>query len=280
MATYASTPVDESSRPRNDSKVDGYAWCSPQSGINALGRAVIPSSDFAYALPLRLINGMPTDQYVNAVKGQILDARDYRMFDTRWVAAAAALPVNKFDFFNVPVNKPEVSLDGSQTVLNKTQNYTNMLEDGKVEGGNTMIVDSIQVAVYTPHRDFNAFGTAPVSAFPTTGAPSATDTLSGTLNLLALNYNTYLTFSEPNRGNFAEGHIFAFPSVEIASGFFGGQTTEGLIQIGVGQPQYLRYVRVLQELHHFDVDLTCYQATTFPIQMIIQIALCGIKLVS
>lgn len=261
-----------------DPKVRGDVQLQYPVGKDAMGRAVLPEPGYAYSLPLRKINGMPTTDYINQIKDDILDADDYRLFDTRGIAAGTNLTARKYDFFNIPAEGQETSLDGSVTILQKTANYTNLLENGKVEGGNTMIVDSLQVAVFCTHRDFNAFTAN--SIFPSTGAPNATDTNSGTLNLQALNYNTYLTFSEPNHGNFAEGNLAAFPSEEVFSGAFGGQTTEGWIQIGMGQPQYLRYVRVLQELHHFDVDLTCYATVTFPIQLVIQIALCGIKLKS
>lgn len=261
-----------------DPRVKGNVQILPPVGADAFGRALLPGIEYAYKLPLRNINGMPTTDYIENIKDQILDARDFRLFDTRAVAAGTNLTARKYDFFNIPQEGSETSLDGSVTILQKTANYTNLLENGKVEGGNTMIVDSMQVAVYVSHRDFNAFTAS--SIFPSTGAPSATDTLSATTNLQSLNYNTYLTFSEPNYGNFAEGNIAAFPSAECFSGAFGGQTTEGWIQIGMGQPQYLRYVRVLQELHHFDVDLTCYSTVTFGAQTIIQIALCGVKLVA
>lgn len=274
--------MPQTNRPQGTSTISNaeYVWGLPQVGTvlgqDGMSRSFIPGPDYAYKLPLQLIDGMPSDQYVEQIKPQILDARDFAMFDTRFIAAATNLTAGNKKFFTVENGGSELSLDGSVTVANKTDNYTNMVESGKVEGGNTMIVDSLQVAIYLPHRDFNAFTAN--SAFPSTGAPAATDTNSGTLNLLALNYGTYLTFSEPNRGNFAEGNIFRFPSVEQPSGFFGGQTTEGAAVIG-GDPQYLRYVRVLQNLHHFDMTLECFSTITFPIQVIIQIALCGIKLV-
>jgi hypothetical protein len=229
-------------------------------------------------LPLRLIEGMPGQDYIDKLYDKILDARYFRATDRRVIAAGTTVVKGQYQFFDKPRNdQSDKSLDGSIAIANKGNDYTNMIEKGKIEGGNTLIVDSLQVSVFVPHRDFNAFTAN--SGLPSTAAPSATDTNSATNTVLALCLNTYLTFSEPDHGNFAEGGLWDFPADRVFNGCFGGSTPEGFVQIGVGQPEYLRQVRILQEMHHFDVTLEFFRDTTFPLAVILDVALCGLKLI-
>lgn len=246
-----------------------------QIGTLMADEAGIPFMDVRN-LPLRLIEGMPADSYIRGLQDKLLDVRYHRMTDRRVIAAGTTVPAGKYQFFDKKIHSAETSIDGSIAIADKTQDYTNMLDDGKIAGGNTMIVESLQCGVFIPHRDFNAFTAN--TGLPSTGAPSATDTNSATNSLLALHLNTYLTFSEPDFGVHAEGSVLDFPADRVINANYGGATSEGLVQIGVGQPEYLRYVRVLQENHHFDVELEFFRATTFPISVVIDMALVGQRL--
>jgi hypothetical protein len=231
-----------------------------------------------HSLPLRLIDGMPGEEYITKLYDKILDAKYYRATDRRVIATNTTVVKGQYQLFDVPKNSADdVSLDGSIAIAKKTKDYTNMIEKGKIEGGNTLIVDSLQVSVFIPHRDFNAFTAN--SGLPSSAAPSATDTNSATNTLLTLCLNTQLEFSEPDHGIYAEGGLWDFPADRVFNGCFGGATPEGFVQIGVGQPEYLRQVRILQELHHFDMTLEFFRDTLFPTAVIIDVALCGLKLV-
>jgi hypothetical protein len=258
--------------------ITGVVNVAPPPQYGAGGRVELPAPGNIQQLPLRLIDGMPYQDYINSLQGRILDAVDYRAFDTRIVIAATNVVAGNYDFFNIPIGGSENSLDGGTTFARKTEEYTNMLENGKIEGGNTLIVESMQISVFIPHRDFNAFTSN--TGLPSTGAPSSTDTNSAINNLLALHFGTYFTFSQPNHGNFAEGKLLDFPSDRSIGAAFGGATPEGFVQVGMGVPQPMRYVRVLQTLHHFDVQMLAYRTITFPMNVIIEIGLCGLKLVS
>lgn len=231
-----------------------------------------------YALPLRLIDGMPAQDYIDQLQGRILDAQDARVADTRVIIAGQNVVAGEYNFFDKPLHdQSQKSLDNTITIADKTEEYTDMIESGKMEGGATLIVESLQCSVFIPHRDFGAFTAN--TGLPSTGAPSGTDTNSATNNLLALNYSSWLTFSEPSKGTYADGQLWDFPSDRVLTGAFGGSTPEGFIQIGAGVSRPLRYIRVLQSLHHFDVKLEFFRTITFPLNVIIEVALCGVKLV-
>lgn len=238
------------------------------------GNLISPSS--VANLPLRKLDGMPIDEYLATVKSRIIDAVDYRHFDTRIIIAATNVVAGTYNFFAVQQNQPEASLDGGTTFARKTAEYTNAIAAGTIEGANTLIVDSVQFSIFIPHRDYNAFTTA--TGLPSTGAPSATDTNSATNSLGALHQGSYFQFSEPNYPIFAEGKVLDFPSDRSIGGALGGATAEGWTQIGWGRPKYLRYVRVMQPLHNFTCALQFFRTITFPMNMILELALCGVKL--
>lgn len=227
-------------------------------------------------LPLRMLDGMPIDEYLSNIKGAVIDAVEYRFFDTRIVIAGTTLAAGTYSFFQKPLGSSETSLDGGTTFANKTQEYTNAITIGTIEGANTLIADRVEINVAFPHRDFNAFTSN--TGLPSTGAPSATDTLSATNNLLALQQGSYFTFSQPNYPIFAEGKVLDFPSSRKLDGSFGGATSEGYVQNGGGDPNPLRYVRVMQALHNFTFSMQVFRSITFPLNTVIEVALCGIKL--
>lgn len=234
------------------------------------------SPQFVASLPLRALDGMPIDEYLNNIKGSVIDAVEYRFFDTRIIIAGTNLVAGTYNFFQKPIGSSEATLDGGTTIGNKTNEYTNAITIGTIEGANTLICDRMEISVYFPHRDFNAFTSN--TGLPSTGAASATDTLSATNNLLALQQGSYFGFSQPNYPIFAEGKVLDFPSSRKIDGSFGGATPEGYVQNGGGDPRSLRYVRVMQALHNFTLQMQVYRTITFPLNTVIEVALCGIKL--
>jgi hypothetical protein len=276
MSSFGSgRPIDNSQGTVSVVRPSGWQMLELPGGVRRA--QFLPSSD-VFQLPLRQIDGMPTTEYLATLKDKILDAVEYDFFDTRICTAATTLTANQYRFFNIAQGGTENTLDGGTSITTKTPEYTNAIESGKVEGGNTLIVDSFQVSVFMTHRDFNALTAN--TGLPSTGAPSGTDTNSATNSLLAWAYGSYFTFSEPNRGIWCEGNPLTFPSDEVLTGSFGGSTPEGWVQVGAGRPRYLRYVRVLQSLHHFDCIMNVYRTITMPLQLIIRVKLCGLKLVS
>lgn len=257
---------DESTRPLDD-KLVAYQAFNPVTGAISV-----------YELPLHLVNGMTAANYIASLQDNLLGVQYYRLTDRRVIGAGTTVPKGKYQFFDKQQHSDdEKSMDGGAVIADKTADFTNMRAAGTLPGGNTMIVESLQCSVFIPHRDFNGF-TVSGTALPSTAAPATTDTNSATNSLLALHYNSKLSFSEPDYGVHADGSILDFPSDRFINAAYGGATSEGIVQVGMGQPEYLRYIRVLQASHHFDVELEVFRDTTFPLSVIIDMALVGQRL--
>jgi len=235
-------------------------------------RLIVPDPQ---QLPINLINGMPMQQYVTQVRPALLYAQSYRHYDTRVIVAGQNITAGTYRFFAVPQNGSETSIDGSINILSKTPEYTNALTAQTIEGGNTLICDSLQFEVCIPHRDWNALTTA--TGLPSTGAPSATDTNSATNTLSALILGTYIQFGEPNKPIFTQGQIDDFPDPGGLEGSFGGATSEGFIRVARGKA-WLDQVVLLQELHQFFVTMQVFRTITVPLSVVIRASLCGVKL--
>jgi hypothetical protein len=242
-----------------------YGWWNPgDAGINVS------------SLPLRLVDGMPAESYIANLANKILDVRERGLYARKIIAAGTTVKKGVYQFFDKTKNDSDVSLDGS-LAIDSLQGYTNLIENGKVAGGHNQIVETVQARVVIPTRQFNALD-ADIQ-LPAGGTNKViADTKSATNSMLALMYNTKLTFSEPDYGEFASGPLWKFPAASAPYAAFGGATQEGFVA-NVGLPNYLRFIRVLQEMHHFDCELEFACDTEFPQGAIIDISLDGLDFV-
>ena len=227
---------------------------------------------------LNYLNNMPFADYAEKFQGRIMHARDHRRRDTRVVAAASTILKKVHKFFDAPKDSTsEKSLDGSITIDPKDESFTNMVESSKIEAGSTLIVESVQVGIFQTHRDFNAFAAG--TGEPSDATPAATDTLSATNVLIGLCRSAEVRFGL-GRDVKAEGSPDSFPPDRGFSGALGGATPEGWIQIGFGAAKPMREIVVLQNLYHFFVEWEQYRALITPMNVEIEIALCGVLLES
>lgn len=229
---------------QNGNRPIKYGWFNPGDlGINVA------------SLPLRMVDGMPADSYVTSLANKILDVRERALYSRKMIAAGTTVKKGKYSFFDKTKNDTDKSLDGSLTI-GSLLGWTNMVENGKVAGGHNQIAESLQVRVIIPTREFNALDAT--SQLPSDGTnAAAADTKSATNDYLALAMSTKITLSEPDFGEFASGPIMKFPSNQVPFAALGGGTNEGFVCNG-GRVNYLRFIRVLQEMHHFDLELEFY----------------------
>lgn len=216
-------------------------------------------------------DGMTSRDYLKYFKDGIKNARQHQRWDTRIWAPATTIAVGTYDFFAVSPGADEPSLDGG-TVITKTDYLTNMQEGKKLERGSSLIVDSLQIEVVIPHREFNAFS---ADLSPASAAVTSTDTSSATAHMLALDRAAIFELWRGNR-LLAEGSLSDFPCAGGFFGAFGGATPEGYIQNGLGEPNYLREIIVLQEGYLFKLKMRVLTAILSVLNVEIRPRLCGV----
>lgn len=216
-------------------------------------------------------DGMTTRDYLKYFKDGIKNARDHSRVDTRIWAPATTIAAGTYDFFQTKSGDEEMSLDGG-TSITKTDYHTNMQEGGKIEKGASLIVDSLQIEVTIPHREFNAFS---ADLSPSSAAVTATDTSSATAHMLALDRACIF---ELWRGQklLAEGTLSDFPAEGGFFGAFGGSTPEGYIQNGFGQAKYLREIVVLDAGYLFKLKMRVLTGILSVLNVEIRPKLCGV----
>jgi|GEM_PF-5553633 len=237
-----------------------------------------PLGPLVAGLPLRKIDGMTSYNYIESLFNRLIDVKERGLYSGKMIAAGTTVKKGTYNFFDKAKNDSagDKSLDGSLTISN-LRPYTNMTTAGAVAGGHTQIVESLQIAVVIPTREFSGLDTA--TQMPSGGTnAAAADTKSATNDYLALAMNSKVTLSEPDFGEYASGKIWKFPSDQVPYGVLGGGTNEGFVGNG-GRPKFLRFIRVLQENHHFDLEWEFLNDTLFTHNIWIFAALVGLDLV-
>jgi len=242
-------------------------------------RGLVLSGDIAIGnLPLRKVDGMTRDTYIQNLFGKLIDVKERGLYSGKMIAAGTTVKKGVYNFFDKAKNdsQGDKSLDGSLTIK-RLGAYTNMTNAGSVAGGHTQIVESLQVGVIIATREVSALDAD--TQLPAGGTnAAAADTKSATNDYLALAMNTKITLSEPDYGEYASGKIWKFPSPQVPWAALGGGTNEGFVA-NAGRPTFMRYIRVLQENHHFDVELEFLCDTAFTHNVWIFAALDGLDLV-
>jgi hypothetical protein len=222
------------------------------------------------------LDGMTTRDYLKYFKDGIKDAQDIPRYYTRIWAPGTTIAANDGNataFFQKKVGDEELSLDGG-TSITLTDYHTNMMEGGKIEKGTTLIVDSLQLEVTIPHREFNGFS---ADLSPSTAVVTATDTSSATAHMLALDRAIIFELWRGKK-QLGQGTLSDFPSEGGFFGAFGGSTPEGYIQNGFGQPSHLRETIVLNDGYLFTLKARVLTAITNVLNVEIRAKLSGLQI--
>jgi hypothetical protein len=221
---------------------------------------------------LQNLDGMSARQYLQTVKGQLKNARDYKLRDTRIIGTGGTVTTGDYEFFVKPINAEESTLDGGATIARKTGDLTNLLEANKLIKGNILVVDSIECSVFVPAREFATITNGRV----TSAAPAAAGTTAASNNLIALCRGSYLTVKLSGKDIRAEGQLWDFPPSKKLSGVMGAVDDDGFVQIGDGLAKPLREIIVLGEQTFFQVVLNFPVDLTIAQNLEIEVALCGL----
>jgi len=207
------------------------------------------------------MDGMPAMEYLKTVKGQLKNVRDFKLRDTRIIGAGETITQGVYEFFQKPIGQSEATLGGGATIANKTSDLTNLKEANKLSNGNILIVESVQVNVFAPIREYATITNGRV----TSAAPAAAGTTAAANNLIALCRGSYLTGIYANNNIRYEGRLWDFPGDAKLSGAIGGADDDGWVQVGDGKPRLMREIIIMkggdffQAKLEFPVDLTIAQ---------------------
>jgi hypothetical protein len=219
--------------------------------------------------PLSVLNSVTTQEFFAGYKGRIHNAREFRLFDTRIVVAGQPILAKFHDFFHKVVGDDELTLDGTVTI-NKTRNMTNAEEANKLSVGTALIITSVQIRVEATVRDFGTITTGQ----PTSAVPAAAGTMAASNNLALLHRMNKFT-CEIGQDMIAEGRLYDYPPKGGISGVLGAVDDEGVLQNGMGLPEYLDEVAILPGQQFFKVRLDAPIAVTYTQNIEIEYALCG-----
>ncbi len=219
------------------------------------------------------LHGMPAAEWWKVYRPTIVNARSYKLRDTRIIGAGETVPQKVHGFFAAPIGQPETSLGGTIAIPSKTKRFTNIETAQRLEPGQVLIVDSVQAKMPVTSRDFAAF----VAGEPTDLTPNTVTTNSSANTVIGLCRVTGLTVRE-GQEIIAEGRLDDFPSESVFNGGYGGDADEGITQIGNGFAKPLREIYVLRGGRLFHTDLEFYNAVISPQNVEIEISLCGFLL--
>lgn len=219
-------------------------------------------------------DGMTASDYLSNFKGRIKNAIEGRRFDTRRVTAGAATVKGEVKFFNLAKGEATTTIDTGATAYNKDDFDTDMEQNGQMEKGTALLVDSVEVEVFGTHREFGALA----AAQPTTFAVSATDTLAFSNTLVGIQRTCRFELKK-KRELLSKGRLTDYPPQGGFSGVLGGATSEGILQNGFGFRKQLREIIVLAENYLFDFSMFMdVDIAAWPYATEIRVSLCGLEL--
>lgn len=217
--------------------------------------------------------GMTSMDYLANFKGRIKNVLDGGRFDTMRVTAGATVLKGEYKFFQLPIGELTATIDTGATPYRKDENDTDMLQSGQMEKDTALVVDSLQIDVTLPHRDFNLLAVGE----PTSFVPSGTDTLSASNTLVGIQRTCRFEFNK-KRDLLAKGRLKQFPPEGGFSGILGGATSEGIVQNGFGFRKPMREIVVLGGNYLFDVTLFVDVDIVFPYATEIHVNLAGLEI--
>lgn len=201
------------------------------------------------------------------------DVLDYYIYDTFRYKAATAMPTSEARFFQNGIGAQVGIANAATEQYQKTRNDTNLDDGVRLQRGEVMIVDTIQILV--------EFSGSTDTTYPTSGAGAEepTDTtaaaaISSSNAISAICFQGYIQFTVGNK-DYERGQLIQFPSEFGFSGWAGSgnsastsaiTSTEAHVNNGFGQCRFLRWPRMIPSLTNFYVSLFWLQGFTNPRQ--------------
>ncbi len=97
-------------------KLDSAQFQNPLVYNSELGKFISE----IYNIDLDNLHGMPGAEWWTNYRKTIVNARDYKLRDTRLIAAGQTVAAKVHPFFNIELNGSDTSLDGSLTINPKS----------------------------------------------------------------------------------------------------------------------------------------------------------------
>lgn len=213
------------------------------------------------------------------------DALDWYIYDTLRFKAATAMPTQPLKFFGLGIGQDAGIANASTERYTKTLSDTNLVDGYRLQRGEVMIVDTIQICV--------EFSGSTDTTYPTSGAgaeeptnTTAAAAISSSNAISAICFQGAITFTVANK-DYENGQLIQFPSEFGFSGWAGAgsgattavnaiENTEAHVNNGFGRPRYLRFPRMIPALTNFFVTLLWLQAFTNPRQFNLRCYLGGV----
>lgn len=203
------------------------------------------------------------------------DVLDWYIYDTFRYKAATAMPTGEARFFQNGIGADVGIANAPTERYAKTRFDTNMEDGIRLQRGEVMVVDTIQMCV--------EFSGSTDTTYPTSGAgaeeptnTTAAAAISSSNAISAICFQGYIQFTVGNK-DYERGQLIQFPSEFGFSGWAGAgsgattavnaiENTEAHVNNGFGQCRFLRWPRMIPSLTNFYVSLFWLQAFTNPRQ--------------
>lgn len=203
------------------------------------------------------------------------DVLDYYIYDTLRYKAATAMPTNEARFFQLGIGADTGVANAPTERYQKTESDT-CLDDGvRLQRGEVMLVDTIQICVEFSGSTDTTYPTSGVGAEEPTDMTAAA-AISSSNAISAICFQGSIKFTVGNK-DYERGQLIQFPSEFGFSGWAGSGSstsstvnniisTEAHVNNGFGQCRFLRWPRMIPSLTNFYVTLRWLQAFTCPRQ--------------
>ncbi len=249
-----------------------------------------PQPGFAGGPPTPLIPKLTPELAAKLANVDLKQTVDFCADDTKYFKAGTAVSGSDLIFFALPINSLDTLGNDSTVQFSKTPMSTNMVQNGQLQRGETLVVTSLQALITIPgNLDVTTQSTGNTTLPLATGTNATLDaTHSGIVmgNLYnAIAKSGVIRFKVGN--NFFEnGPLEQFPAEFGASGFNSGvelgtvtagsniSTNDGIINNGFGFPRQLAIPRTIVAGQNFGVYLNFYNlfnpGRNFDIQIILR----------
>ena len=218
-------------------------------------------------------DGMTSIDYLANFRDRIKNVTEGSRFDTKRVTAGGTVLKGEYKFFQKKQGTPVTTIDTGAAAYTTDEFDTDMLQDGQMEKDTALIIDSVQIDLPLPHRDFNVLSVAQ----PTSFVPSATDTLSASNTLVGIQRTCRFELRR-KRELLSKGRLTNYPPEGGFSGVLGGATSEGIVQNGFGFRKPLREIVVFAGNYLFDFTMFVDVDVVFPYATEFRVSLCGIEI--
>lgn len=241
------------------------------------GLVQYPAFNYAGGFPQNVVGRVTAEQAAAMAGLDVKQALDWVEYDTRYAKAGAALPQTPFQSFQVPIGGQETLINDTTVSFAKTEMDTNLVQQGQLERGQLLIVESIQASVCIPGNFDLTLQSTGNTTLPAT-LPGDNVSTTGTAGNIAANLAFALLRGltlklKVGTNEFEKGPLMQFPSEFGITGFgtsaFTGTAQAGVIvpedtivNNGFGQPRFLRFPRIIEAGQNFSIITNVWNAFT------------------